>query len=617
MIIITQGVITERASRIEIGSGLAVTQVLVGGDYVTKIDTAAAFGITQEQADIRYVQKTGDTMSGLLTLNAAVALVANGQVDVNGLLRATATTQQFTARYDTSNRFDLTVGATGIVTMAAAGASGQFSFSQLVTVPAFTATGTVTFTGSNVILQNTVPRLRFQDTDGTVNKRVIDIAYYGDRITFEARNDAASWLRDLIYILHDGGLTVPGLITASNGVFFGTSAASNIGSISNNPTDGMQLRGVTGSSYDFVIATPGGSYVARVPTGTVTMTFLGDVVGGGNVGFSVNSASTFRLDAVNTGTGQVGWRLNRTGGVASNWEGYVPLGSTEFRLYNAGDKFIFSTAGLFTAGGGLTFTGTITGSGGAGITFDTNSAASIVFKSNTTTRMTMTTAGALVMATGFLGDTAAVVATVGGSALQWGHPNGAYSSNSIGALWSAGYPYIMFHAYQDAGGTDLFRRGGATTYPAMWRFHSELGTLDWMTNTALGTADALVTLSSVFSIGRDGAVIASGRFSNTYAVADDNSAAFSNSHASGYGLFTRGGSASRYVAHFTTYNDVSAFAIYSDKVILPVGNPIYFDGGSNTYMREISADVIQFVIGGAEGARIAAAGITAPNLIFA
>jgi hypothetical protein len=66
--IISQGSALYRGNRVEIGSGLAVTQVSVGGRYVTKIDTAAAYGITQEQADIRYVLKSGDTMTG--TFNA-------------------------------------------------------------------------------------------------------------------------------------------------------------------------------------------------------------------------------------------------------------------------------------------------------------------------------------------------------------------------------------------------------------------------------------------------------------------------------------------------------------------------------------------------------------------
>lgn len=64
--IISQGSSLYRGSRLEVGSGLALSQVSVGGRYVTKIDTAAAFGITQEQADIRYVLKAGDTMTGSL-----------------------------------------------------------------------------------------------------------------------------------------------------------------------------------------------------------------------------------------------------------------------------------------------------------------------------------------------------------------------------------------------------------------------------------------------------------------------------------------------------------------------------------------------------------------------
>lgn len=69
--IISQGSSLYRGSRLEVGSGLALSQVSVGGRYVTKIDTAAAFGITQEQADIRYVLKAGDAMTGSLTNSKA------------------------------------------------------------------------------------------------------------------------------------------------------------------------------------------------------------------------------------------------------------------------------------------------------------------------------------------------------------------------------------------------------------------------------------------------------------------------------------------------------------------------------------------------------------------
>lgn len=63
---LTKSAEVHRVSRVEVGSGLALTQVQIGSEWVTKIDTAAAFGITQEQADVRYVLKSGDTMTGQL-----------------------------------------------------------------------------------------------------------------------------------------------------------------------------------------------------------------------------------------------------------------------------------------------------------------------------------------------------------------------------------------------------------------------------------------------------------------------------------------------------------------------------------------------------------------------
>lgn len=66
MIELVQGSVTAPIERLILSSAFTITQD-PANNYHLKLDTSAAFGITEEQADIRYVLKTGDTMTGNLT----------------------------------------------------------------------------------------------------------------------------------------------------------------------------------------------------------------------------------------------------------------------------------------------------------------------------------------------------------------------------------------------------------------------------------------------------------------------------------------------------------------------------------------------------------------------
>jgi len=73
-------------------------------------------------------------------------------------------------------------------------------------------------------------------------------------------------------------LTVAGNITSSGYIQATGTGGGTTGSIFANSTNGLVVRGVAGSSYDFSILNPaGGSYVMAVPTGTNNSYFAGNV----------------------------------------------------------------------------------------------------------------------------------------------------------------------------------------------------------------------------------------------------------------------------------------------------------------------------------------------------
>lgn len=60
---------------------------------------------------------------------------------------------------------------------------------------------------------------------------------------------------------------------------------------------------------------------------------------------TIRTAGGTGLTNLNTGTGDVNFRMQRTGGTASDWFVYMPSGSTEFRFFSGADRITFSAAG--------------------------------------------------------------------------------------------------------------------------------------------------------------------------------------------------------------------------------------------------------------------------------
>lgn len=100
---------------------------------------------------------------------------------------------------------------------------------------------------------------------------------------------------------------------------------------------------------------------------------------------------------------------------------------------------------------------------------------------------------------------------------------------------------------------------GYTESTGLWSMGSDLTTI-----ITFARSTGFATFSSGIS--------ASGRISNTLAVAEDNNAAFANTSSTGYGLYSRGGGASRYLFHFTDYADTSIARLYPDRMELTSAN---------------------------------------------
>lgn len=110
MLTVRQSSIVRSLRELTISSAFTLSQ---NADGDVTLSTAAAYGITQEQADVRYVQKTGDTMSGNLTINADLMMGATRRVYLDGgtntyLIESGADTVQVV----TGGTTRLTVGTT-------------------------------------------------------------------------------------------------------------------------------------------------------------------------------------------------------------------------------------------------------------------------------------------------------------------------------------------------------------------------------------------------------------------------------------------------------------------------------------------------------------------------
>ena len=78
---------------------------------------------------------------------------------------------------------------------------------------------------------------------------------------------------------------------------------------------------------------------------------------------SANDSSANYLSIENSGTGQAGLVLRRTGGTASRWVMHAGAGSPDLLFYNGADRLRLSAAGVLTASGLDVGAGVVTAGG--------------------------------------------------------------------------------------------------------------------------------------------------------------------------------------------------------------------------------------------------------------
>jgi hypothetical protein len=149
------------------------------------------------------------------------------------------------------------------------------------------------------------------------------------------------------YIQTVSSATIPQVLVVSHGV--GT-ATPHLGFVGDSDT------GFSITAANTLSLLTGGA--SRLAVSTTAAAF--------SVPIQVSSTSSALLHLVQTSTGEANLRLQRTGGTASNWEAYLPTGSTEYRLYSGGDRLTLTTAGHLTVSGTVTGTGTTSAALGVG-----------------------------------------------------------------------------------------------------------------------------------------------------------------------------------------------------------------------------------------------------------
>lgn len=210
-------------------------------------------------------------------------------------------------------------------------------------------------TSADLTLRNTSTgetALRFNRTGGTVSDWInytptgsSDLRWY-DNVNSQ----------DRMTLTQGGSLNVSGRLQSNGGaVNLGTSTIDNQGAYIGWNSDGgsgrsffMNQKGGGPGGFVWGEVAVGGAFTQTMdlsPTGTLN-------VGGVSAGtVNVNSAAFNSIvDIHNTSTGQAQVKLRRTGGTASEWDMYLPSGSTELRFYNGGaDRYTFNNTGTATA----------------------------------------------------------------------------------------------------------------------------------------------------------------------------------------------------------------------------------------------------------------------------
>lgn len=415
-----QGSILERATRLEIGSGLQLTQNLEG-DPILSLDPATAISLAY--ADSHYVRQIGDTMSGPLQMAIGAPYYGWTHGNVSGQPRilygsdaagafslvnaANALANLYAATYIAGT--ELQVGTSGVgrvfVTPGGSSNAGYIQFFS----PSLVRQGYFGYGASGISLVMEV---------GNFNLNGRTIANLSIGTSGQMR--ATGW--------YTGG-DLAGL-----GAEIGVSA-SNIYFLGYNRTS---------SAY-----------------GNVYLQGL-------NVHLSPQGGTSY-VDGDGTGN-------TNPGAQSSYWLRFQSGSADRFSIgADASYVYVQSWASLplyLNSQGNPIYTGGKLMTQLAGATYGQGNTAPIEVRS----------------------------ASGGGASLLWGHSNPDYI-HSIGTFYSAGYPYIAFHAYQSTG--DTFNRRGGSTIPFLLDYVSTTGYLQFLWSTA-GTVDTGITWTRKFYFGSNG-----------------------------------------------------------------------------------------------------------------
>jgi fibronectin-binding autotransporter adhesin len=311
------------------GKGVTVSGGLAATGNVSAAAGAFTTGITQYGEDTAII------------IDAAAGNARLGLVKRSGLAPCLAfRTDNFTINRVTAGSL---VSGTQSAVLTLAIADGAATFA-----------GTVTVSGGVIV--SATPAL-----SGTIrlgNTQVIsarNVTNSGDVALIGL--DAANVIQLGGHAATQGALDVVGALTATSGTFSGgvavTGGGITAGSLVKTSNGGVVLSGATGSSFDFILASPAGGDILEVPTGTINVQFTGTVKATSIV--TVNRASAAGLLGYYAVT-RVGAPLYYIGQDASDRGAILNAAASAANLW-------WDDVGNFTMRGGLTAT-SITASGG-------------------------------------------------------------------------------------------------------------------------------------------------------------------------------------------------------------------------------------------------------------